>query len=530
MYSDAHYESYYGVSVITPRSDVIHQLRLERESFTRSIIDVGSYSDKRIINETIKKVYGFLDDCLKGCLKQAANINTLCFLLDQYTQTLKIDWMSRRQFDDDEQERWNNRMGLRRGLKYVIEKIVEHGICDKNDGDSLNLERMIELAEMCVEFSSESSLVYGLPEGRFEMTINPPGSRIYCDMKIENFAKDALQDSLYRFREFVEQNGRVEDDSEKNISERITTPFSETFHFPYADVKRIYEFFANYKKVVSNEYVLVSKNLLLNELLNTLKIKTDLSKMELFLNAFILSRQKLIDEPRELFRTNQKYRLRLRFMLEFDIGEKKMIAYSRAMVAESNMAFQELFLYDSLPDEWKFKKMEKATSSILNYYGHKFERYANGYLAHLGLIGQSYKDNLPSGIPIPRDVGEIDFIGFSQEHKIIACFEFKNVKGSTEPRQFRNDLDKFIYDKESYLVKYRKKVKFVSENIDSLAAFFEQTVGIKMNTDYLITAIITYYPNISRYFISDYKCLSIADFETEYESNLNQFLTKVEIQ
>ena len=51
-----------------------------------------------------------------------------------------------------------------------------------------------------------------------------------------------------------------------------------------------------------------------------------------------------------------------------------------------------------------------------------------------------------------------------------------------------------------------------------------------MNTDYLITAIITYYPNISRYFISDYKCLSIADFETEYESNLNQFLTKVEIQ
>jgi hypothetical protein len=186
-------------------------------------------------------------------------------------------------------------------------------------------------------------------------------------------------------------------------------------------------------------------------------------------------------------------------------------------------------LYDSLPDEWKFKKLEDATSSILNYYGHKFERYASSCLARLGLIGQSYKDNLPSGIPIPRDVGEIDFIGFSQERKIIACFEFKNVKGSTEPRQFRNDLDKFIYDEESYLIKYRKKVKLVSENIDSLAAFFEKTVGSKMNTDYLITAIITYYPNISRYFISDYKCLSLADFEIEYKSNCNQFLTKVHV-
>lgn len=53
MYSDAHYESYYGVPVITPRSDVIHQLRLERETFTRKIIDAGSYSDKKIINEII---------------------------------------------------------------------------------------------------------------------------------------------------------------------------------------------------------------------------------------------------------------------------------------------------------------------------------------------------------------------------------------------------------------------------------------------------------------------------------------------
>lgn len=55
MYSDAHYESYYGVPVITPRSDVIHQLRLERETFTRKIIDAGSYSDKKIINEIIKE-------------------------------------------------------------------------------------------------------------------------------------------------------------------------------------------------------------------------------------------------------------------------------------------------------------------------------------------------------------------------------------------------------------------------------------------------------------------------------------------
>lgn len=530
MYSDAHYESYYGVPVITPRSDVIHQLRLERETFTRKIIDAGSYSDKKIINEIIKQVYAFLDDCLKGCLKRAANINTLCFLLDQYTQTSKIDWMSRHQFDDDEQERWNNRMWLRRGLKYVIEKIVEHGICDKSDGDSLNLERLIELVEMCVEFSSESSLVYGLSEGRFEMVINPPGSRIYCDMKIENFAKDALQNSLYRFRKFVGQNGRVEDDSEKIISEKITAPFSEIFHFSYADVERIYSFLINYNKNSLDGHILVSKDKLLNEMLNLLKIKTDLSKIELFLNALILSRQKLIDEPRELFRTNQKYRLRLRFILEFDIDEKKMIAYSRAMVGESRMAFQELFLYDSLPDEWKFKKLEDATSSILNYYGHKFERYATDCLAHLGLIGQSYKDTLPSGIPIPSDVGEIDFIGFSQDRKTIACFEFKNVKGSTEPRQFRNDLDKFIYDEESYLVKYRKKVKLVSENIDSLAAFFEKTVGSKMNTDCLMTAIITYFPNISSYFISDFKCLSLADFETEYKSNYMQFLTEVDKQ
>lgn len=323
MYSDAHYESYYGVPVITPTLDTINQLRLEREAFTRSIIDVGSYGDKKIINETIKKVYGYLDKCLKDCLKQTANINTLCFLLDQYTQTLKIDLISRRQSDENEQNRWNDRMGLRRGLKYVIEKMVEYGICDENNEDSLNLERLIELAEMCVEFSSESSLVYGFSDGRFEMTINPPGSCVYCDMKIENFAKDALQNSLHRFRNFVEQNGRVEDDSEKIISEKITTPFFETFHFPYADVKRIYAFFVNYNKNLLDGYVLVSKDQLLNELLNSLKIKTDLSKMELFLNALILSRQKLVDEPRELFRTNQKYRLRLRFILEFDIGEKK---------------------------------------------------------------------------------------------------------------------------------------------------------------------------------------------------------------
>ena len=106
-------------------------------------------------------------------------------------------------------------------------------------------------------------------------------------------------------------------------------------------------------------------------------------------------------------------------------------------------------------------------------------------------------------------------------------FEFKNVFYSTDPLEFRDDLYKFIHKKDSYLNKFKKKIDFVKAHIENLADYYHQKNAVDLSTSQLIVGMLTYAPNISRFFMTDCKCMSLAEFEVEWEQNPEQFFVDV---
>ena len=111
----------------------------------------------------------------------------------------------------------------------------------------------------------------------------------------------------------------------------------------------------------------------------------------------------------------------------------------------------------------------------------------------------------------------------------MVCFEFKNVFYSTDPLEHRDDLEKFVRKKDSYLNKFKKKIDFVKAHIGELTNYYRQNDSVDLSEAQLIIGILTYAPNISRFFMTDCKCMSLAEFEAEWAKNPEQFFVDARV-
>ena len=93
--------------------------------------------------------------------------------------------------------------------------------------------------------------------------------------------------------------------------------------------------------------------------------------------------------------------------------------------------------------------------------------------------------------------------------------------------EYRDDLEKFVRKKDSYLNKFKKKIDFVKAHIEDLTNYYRQTDSVDLSEEQLITSMLTYAPNISRFFMTDCKCMSLAEFEVEWTKNPEQFFVDV---
>ena len=122
-------------------------------------------------------------------------------------------------------------------------------------------------------------------------------------------------------------------------------------------------------------------------------------------------------------------------------------------------------------------------------------------------------------IKIPSDVGEIDFLGYSEKENFLLIAECKMVQGGSEGRFFRDDIKEFVTSRKSYLKKYNRKVEWLRNNISAAASALASTGLYSMPTEPLtiVTAVITHYPTIAQDFINDYPCVSITNLVLDHE-------------
>ena len=447
------YEFYYDIPIITPRDSVSFQVRKEVETYVRSKYAPGIYHNPEVINSIIKDVFSFLDKKISLLIEKLSCMDLIICLLDEYSKSCAVQEYFSRGISSQNRADWRERNGFRRSIKYLVEKMLEDFEESKQismDVQLTDFELLIELTEIAFDFSFQSALTYGVSRERtvFELykeCSNP--YKPYYDFNIVGFDYDVYEKAKLLYRQFVEKNGGLQKDLYIKYEESLEKEHKDE---SCTNLQYILKIFDILKYVDSkNNDVFIAKNELKRILIENYNIP--LNSVNLFFDVFLINKEGLKKEPRAIYRTKQKYRLMVRFVLEFVSNKASYLLYTLEMLNEAYIMFHKSLCYNDLPDELKSEKMKDISAQITRSYGKEFEVYACNFLKTKGFVGNTSKRKLPSGSVIPNDVGEIDFLGYSIDLKRLVCFEFKNVFYSTDPLEFRDDLYKFIHKKDSYL-------------------------------------------------------------------------------
>jgi hypothetical protein len=193
------------------------------------------------------------------------------------------------------------------------------------------------------------------------------------------------------------------------------------------------------------------------------------------------------------------------------------------MALESFNQLVEGFIFRQVPQEWRSKEVDLVISDLSNQAGKWFESTVEKGLRRIGFVGlKSIRKHIgrqPDVIKIPSDVGEIDFLGYSEKERLLLIAECKMVQGGVEGKFFRDDIKEFITSNKSYLKKYRRKVEWLQSNISAVMRGLDATglYSIPIEPLTIVTVVITHYPTIAQDFIDDYPCVSITNLVLDHE-------------
>ena len=530
--NDLSAKKYFDIPIVTPRMSISFAVRKKTEEFIRSKLSPGVYRNTSVIKSLLNDVFGYLNQNISILINELSSRDLLEFLYQEYSRTCKVEEKAKSDPYHRDACSWRqNRPSLRRSLKYIIEKILESYTCDKHcpfEGYFAKFETLLELVEMSFFFSLLSASTYGVSKERTILEIYKPNEnplKPYFSLKVENFNHDMFQKGAPLYHKFNRRNGSPFTNYIEYFQRESLNAFKELSSGTYDDFWSILALLRDNCIPGNNGVNFIPTQSLKDGFVKDCNIPQKC--VELFFNTFSLTQEELKTYPREIFKTKQKNRLKSKFIIQLDWNGVTHSMWTYEMMNEGIAMFLDFLSYNGLPEEWKTPNMLKSFAEITRHFGGEFEIYASNHLHNWNIVGQSYKKVLPCGIDIPRNVGEIDFLGYSCDHKCIVCFEFKNVRYSTDPLEFRDDLDKFINKDDSYFSKFEKKVEFIKEHVSELATFFKEKDNIDLDTTKIVISFITYAPNISRYYMPKYKCMSISEFEIEWKENPWQFMINV---
>ena len=523
------YIFYYDIPIITPRDSITFQVRKDVETYIRSKYAPGVYRNPKIINSIIKDVFSFLDNKITALIKKLSSFELIVELLREYSKSCAVQEYYSQGVSSPSRELWKERNGFRRSVKYLAEKMLEFFEENKQismDVQLTDFELLIELTEIAFDFSFQSATTYGISQ---EKTIyelykeNPDPRKQYYNLNIVDFDYNLFENAKLIYRQFVEKNGSLYKNLFKQYEDSLEKENNDESCINLQYIFKIFDILSHLDFKTND--IFITKNELIRILIEDHNMP--LNSANLFFEVFSINKEGLKKEPRVIYNTKQKYRLKTRFILEFESNKTSYLLYTLEMLNEAYIMFHKSLCYNNLPNELKSKKLKDISAKITNFYGKEFEIFANSFLKTKGFVGNNSKKRLPSGTPIPKEVGEIDFLGYSKDHQRVVCFEFKNVFYSTDPLEFRDNLDTFIRKKDSYLNKFKRKIDFVKAHIEELTNYYRQKDSIELSKSQLIVGMLTYTPNISRFFMTDCKCMSLAEFEVEWEQNPEQFFVDV---
>lgn len=497
----------------------------------------GEYSNKEDIVRIVNKIFLFYYEILDEFLPKIEPKSFVGFLVREYERYGRIsDAHKRGELSDEEDVFWMSyALGARRGIKHLLELLCISDMQSEKisrdpqeQWDAINMVFIV--AEELVNMYMRSDFYTHLLD-EVTLKLNPEEYvyfNVLQDGGIVFDPREGVRDeSKYipnpDFLQDTETQSRL---LEKGFRERLGVTFSEAL----GAIKWIIE---NYSESGNPESPgFFRRQEVVEVFKSNFHITSD--QADLLIRGFSLTAQCMKEEGRELFRPKQEYRAYKRaFFTDASSGDD-LLFFSRRMAEECCTLIVRDLAFKKLPPEWRSKKINDDLAQISAKAGRWFESVVESNLNKIGFIGVTSLKALhfksKNRIMIPRDVGEIDFLGFCPKEKMLIVVEAKQVGVATEPRMYLDDYSKFLSDKGSYGEKFERKYKWVQENAADVEVYLQDKFDCAVKAESIGYVMITRYPSFVSLKISEFTCISLPEFMQKYATSGGQWtFSKVSI-
>lgn len=484
----------------------------------------GTYTDKTEIIKIVNLIYDQYHAILDEYLPKVNPKKIVRFLAIQYERYGKVLYAyNNNKLSEDDEELWTSYAGYsRRSIKYILElccrsKMDLSKVASTEEEQEDAISMVFIAAEELVSLYMRSDHYYHVLD-EVTLTLNPEKHE-YFDVEQDGDIKLDIRDPARDLYKYISSPMFIENiDAHDEI---LKESFVETLGVSYKDslciLNSIIE--ENSKSDEPEKLGKFEWDQVLSII--TTKYNITLPQAELLLDGFSLSSENLAD--RKLYRPKEEYRAYKRAFFKNSIDGINYACFSRRMAIECLTLLASDVSFKKLPSEWCSKSVEKSLDVLSLKAGRWFEKEVEQNLNKIGIKGSSSIKALSTSettkLNIPNDVGEIDFLGFHEDLKLLVIIEVKQVKFATEPRMFLDDISKFTDGPKSYSAKFIKKYNWVLDNIIDVEKHFSYKFDFTSKLNVAGYAIITLYPTIATIKIKEFSCISLSEFMNKFNAN-----------
>lgn len=474
-------------------------------------------------NSILQCVYKFHEALLSRFIAKIASRDAAEFLFFQYDEATKI--LHGKGLENDHTlTQWRSiEPTFRRAIKHLVELMCIRHPEEKAAIPRQNSLRLMEGSLICAEamanLSELSESLYSVFPDEFKLNVAACDQPAIFEVSMHGSHKgyvNRLVDRIVRDRNarsgFVGAQ-QFDIDSEKHVL-ILDSFFRESHGVEYGQFIGILHRLIDEAKPAKNSFptLFIHRQKTIEALRGSGLSDNILS---LILDGFTVDPQKMEKEGRKMWNPKQENRALWRGFFLFPHPSGSHLAFSREMARENLIQLINRVCYKRLPIEWITPTVSVGLEKLSQASGKWFEKIGEKNLREVGIAGERVHRKIARNgqeITIPDEVGEIDFLGFDSISKLLIIIEAKMTFTGIEARFWRDDLEAFVRRKRSYAHQFRKKIAWVQQE----RARIQKALGLD-HVAGVAAAMITLYPCIAQELITDFPCVSIAEFRLDFE-------------
>lgn len=506
--------------------------RIKRKVF--SIFSSGRITELDEIISVCMVIYSEHELILEENIRALDSLSLVMFVLNQYEEYAKEN-SAHHQFalSATKDEYWQSYAShARRGMKYLMEHLCRNSttLQGTEEAKLTNYKEIAFLSRIFISIEEMCSTCIRIDGYKFlykniELILNEKEYN-YFNVPQDSDPRNRLDVRGERKEIRTRIKGLPYSIDTEDHGRVLDPPFREHLGLNYT---QLINFLDAYIQSEANPIGVIPKSKIIRDLKT--KFNVSFEQATQAIHGFSIRATNLGN--RTLFSPKQEHRAYHRGFFEFIHNDIAVLFFSRTMALESLGILINNTCYQKLPEEWIGPNVETHLTMLSNKAGKWFEDVVSNNLAEAGIRAISsvecYRSKGETITP-PKNVGEIDFIGYLEEHNALFVIEAKNVRFNTEPKFFRDDLSKFINGKKSYASKFVSKCQWVVDNLRTVVDELNQRgISIK-NVEKVYKVMVILAPSPVEDRISEFSCVNLVKFRRIMESGSLASLIASEIQ